>query len=257
MIDFFDDLHREKPDEHNYIFFFYREENLFPAIVFGNIRDQANDKSISDCIEVDFCLPEPYNSNFDDNSRKHGRIMCREAGTADLDALETILLAKGQLPYFRFEGLSRESICALSLETEYRRLGLYRFRKVFVSEDGETGARCFAVANFSSPGLNFSELNNSFRAFYSNDDGAVNQQLINAVAPVVLDAFVATGILKPVMLCTQGQPVPAKFEKTKRYQYFYFNIRRMDHFRSVTAESIGAMKSHLRTRIRQESAKIS
>lgn len=248
MIDFFDDLHNEYPDEQNYIFFFYREENTFPAIVFGNIKEKAADKEVSDSIDLEFCLPKPYNSFYNNDGTQHHQHVIREANCSDLEELEKLLLSKESIPIFQLEGLNKESIVTLSLESEYKRLGLYRFRKVYTAEDNETGTRCFIVANYSSPGINFSELNNSFRIYHDNKNDKTTAQLTACLTRHVLNSYIETGIAKPVLLCGTHQNVPPLFEKAKRYKYFYFNISHMELFKSVTAESIQSIKKYIRRR---------
>ncbi|MBN1308563.1 MAG: hypothetical protein JXA18_11630 [Chitinispirillaceae bacterium] len=245
---FFDDLHAEHPNEQNYIFFFYREENTFPAIIFGNIREKVANKWISDSIDLDFCLPKQYNNSIADDVVQHNRYVVREADSSDLEQLEMFLLSEGCIPVFQLEGLNRESIVNLSLESEYERLGLYRYRKVYAAEDIDTGTRCFSVANYSSPGINFSELNNSFRIYQNNKKDKTTAQLTVRIAQHVLNSYIENSIAKPVLLCGTNQTVPPLFEKIKRYKYFYCNISNMALFKSVIAESIQYLKENIRKR---------
>ena len=65
----------------------------------------------------------------------------------------------------RVESLTRESFLTMKVSPEYQKIGLYRYRKVFVAHDSNISARGYVICIYTSPGINFSELTNFVKFF--------------------------------------------------------------------------------------------
>ncbi len=55
----------------------------------------------------------------------------------DLARLECLLVTQGHFFPIRIEGLTAEGMTKLEVSEEYRKIGLYRHRRVFVARDSD------------------------------------------------------------------------------------------------------------------------
>lgn len=223
--DFFLDERANRKVGTSYMTCYYRPDNLFPSIVFGEIKNYVNNKNICDFFKLGFCLlgdiaPALENSEV--------RVM--EAGISDCRSLESLLIEQGSSELIRIEGLSSEKITNIAVAKEFEKIGLYRKRRLFKAI-AKNGDEAFAICNYSSPGLNLSELTNSFRIFYSNPEGKLNFDLADEISKIVIKSYQETRMSSPILLVSANDTVPRQFLLKKSYNYWYYNTNYMDQFK--------------------------
>jgi hypothetical protein len=249
FIDFFNMYQLNLGSEPHYLVFFYQEENVFTSILYAGVRERIADPLLCYTREFDYCLPgqAPTEALSD--------WPVRNASHEDLVLLEKVILARKDFNYYLVEGLAPETITSLHISREYGKIGLYRYRRVLVVQDPADGATCFAVCNFSSPGLNFSELTNSIRIYFGKELGASNQKLADIVASAALESYALTDMPNPVLLLDEGQPVPISFVKSRRYQYFVISLSCMNEAKDAMTDIIEHFRVHMRKRNQLKAAR--
>ncbi len=215
-----------------YAIFYYRPNNLYPALVFGEARNFINRPDICDVCDLEYCLAEPNQIHL--NPSKDAGFETREATAQDLSLLEATLVRTKKEHLLRIEGLNRENILQMEISKSYEKIGLYRKRRVFVAQDKKSGLSAFAVCNYASPGINFSELTNTFRIFYSAIDLELKNKLAAHLMNHVLESYRSTQLDRPILLAETGDPVPAPFKFAKTYRYWYLNTRYTNLFKDST-----------------------
>lgn len=224
-----------------YICFYYRPDNLYPALVFGEAVNLIDDEDLCWVDTYQFCLPaEDYPVIQNDD------IEVYEASSEDLSNLETLLISNNDFNILRLEGLVRETMANMSITEAYERIGLYRYRRVFVAKIKTTGQRIYAVCSYASPGLNFSELTNSIKLFYSSDVKSTAQLLTDAVCAYALQTYLSTPVHNPALLLKSEQPVPASFVIEKNYTLFALDVRHTKKFKDATEHIFANLKEFVR-----------
>lgn len=246
MITHFIDAKPNRDSGARYAMAFYRPNNLYPAAVFGGSAQIIDDPKI--CWTVDYDFVVPTNSSVA-AIRLSDNLILREATEADLAQLETLLLNAGEQQLMRAEGLTREKMTHLTITQDYESIGLYRYRRVFVAEHGPSGHTAYAVCNYASPGINFSELTNSVKVFFSSPCGAQNQELIDALMVDVAASYANTDMPQLVLLLLSGQPTPRGYAVTKTYtQWFMDGSNGIPQFRDATQRVFENIRIYLRRR---------
>ena len=106
----------------------------------------------------------------------------------------------------------------------------------------------FAVCNFTSPGINFSELTNSVKFFYSSPGWKGNQALADSLADRINEAYAVTQVKEPVLLLVGDQPVPAGYKKEKEYTLWAGNLLYAKEFRDSAEHIFANLRSFIRKR---------
>jgi hypothetical protein len=226
---------------------FYRPNNLYPSMLFGESKKLINNPSICDIEELDFCLTKKAGETghlevVDPNCS------LSEATDAELEELENLLVEQGRFHLLRVEGITRDKVRNIKVSQEFQKLGLYRYRKVWVARWQNTEKKVFAVCNFSSPGLNLSELTNSFRLFASTPDFAHNLDLMNRLCRHVISAYANTEMPNAVLLLDKEQPTPTSFERVRSYTYWHIDARHVPLFKEVSQQIFSNLKDFIRKR---------
>jgi len=243
MTTYFLDYSANQRISNRYVCAYYRPNNLYPSLVFGETADIINDTSMCWTRTYDFCLPS------NKAAKKTGEVICQEASQADLKNLETLLIDNNEHALMRVEGLYRESLVEMNISKEFEKIGLYRYRKVFVARDNASGSSGYAVCTFTSPGVNFSELTNSVKFYYSDVINVrASQSLADALGEVILDAYSRTDMPNCVLLLDRGQPVPVQFAIEKSYTWWVLDLKYVSKFRDATEHIFGNLKQYIRTR---------
>ena len=229
IADFFLDPKANERAGNNYMACFYRPENLYPAMLFGEVKSQIGNKAICDSRDLDYCiLNDPENRPAKLELVKD--IEVRPATPGDLEQLEQLLVERGDYHLIRLEGLTIEKILRMEVSREFEALKLYRYRKVFSAIDQKTGTMGFAICNYASPGINLSELTNSFRLYFPSSNTDENAALAKALTDRVLQSYYATEMQSPILLAEENQFVPPQFLRTKSYRYWSFDLQPHEAF---------------------------
>jgi len=244
IADYFLDTKANQSVGSSFVSCYYRPNNLYPSMVFGEIKGHANDLRISDFEDLDFCLPEALCKELHAEPA-FSSISCHEATDQELYELESILIASGRHRLIRIEGLSVEGLKTLAISKEYERLDLYRYRKVFVARCERTGKSVFAVCNYASPGINLSELTNSFRLSCSDVSAEVNFGLASAVSDIVLKSYARTEVPDAVLLLSRNQPLPYQFNRGKVYRYWFFDTSKCSLFKEGAAKVFANLREYI------------
>ena len=210
-----------------YVCAYYRPSNLYPSLVFGETENLIGNPSICSTRIYRFCILS--SQELEDTSN----ITSCEASDRDLRDLEAILIESREFQLMRVEGLGHDKITSLALTSEYEKIGLYRYRRVFVAKQGKH--RVYAVCNYASPGINLSELTNAVKFFYSFDSSpATKQALANALSAKIIESYQTTDVSDMVLLLSPDQPVPAGFKVEKQYTMWILNTDYVSKFREAT-----------------------
>ncbi len=162
----------EQLPEAEWLKIYLRPNNKYPARVFGGFARRISNSSISDLRTFSY-LVAPAESTL---GAANGEVSVRPGEPSDAAAIEAWFVARGRTMALRANDLCRSGLWMPELAHEYHALGLVRRREVLIAE--RSGRRVgFAIAEISSPGLNFSELTNSFRIFLDEPDAAARRAL--------------------------------------------------------------------------------
>jgi hypothetical protein len=233
MADFFLETKVNNLIETSFITCYFRPDNLYPAIVFGETRNLANDRTICDIADLNFCTVAEV-PQIQAVKSQQLEVNVAPASEHDLLDLETLLIEQGKWQLVKLEGLEASRITQLKVSPEFEKIGLYRYRQVLVARSTSSSAIAYAVCNFASPGINLSELTNSFRIFYSRPTDPGNQILADRVSETALSIYAETEMKYPVYLGPTNEPIPSQFEFKKIYSYWYFDTDHMRLFKDTT-----------------------
>ena len=241
MTSFLLDYQANKKVSYRYVCSYYRPNNLYPALVFGETANLIKDEKICWTRVYDFCLPseQPLEISQD--------VKCTEASPEDLKNLEMLLIQQNEQALMRVESLTRESFLTMKVSPEYQKIGLYRYRKVFVAHDPNTSARGYAICTYTSPGINFSELTNSVKFFYSCENSKENTKLADALGQAILKSYQDTTMPNCVLLLSDDQPLPAGYSREKSYVMWVLDINYTSKFREATENIFSNLKHYIRT----------
>ncbi len=228
-----------------YMVFYYRPESLFPSMVYGEAREYINNRKACDYIEYDYCLPIDGEVI---RAQKIGAASTdvREAAEEDLYEIEHLLISQKQEALIRIEGLSAEGLNQLNVAKDFENLGLYRNRKIFVAESRNSDLKIYAICNYTSPGVNLSELTNSFRILVSRPNSPEVQVLADRVAAEVLKSYSKTHMTIPILLRDPSGVLPIQFQKGKSYRYWFIDVAYGKQFEEAIEIVFKDLKSHLK-----------
>jgi hypothetical protein len=239
MTTFFLDSFANKNADNRYVCAYFRPQNLYPSLVFGETANLIKNSKNCWTKTYDFCLP-------DGSDLASSSLPWREANEDDLKQLENLLIARQQHQMMRVEGLTREGFLTLQVSEEYEKIGLYRKRRIFVAWNPDNGAVGYAICNYASPGINFSELTNSVKFIYNKDDNINDNQLLaDVLGKCVLESYQQTLMPKCVLLL-HSQPIPKGFVHEKSYVEWVLDLDHVADFRAATEEIFGNLRHFIR-----------
>lgn len=176
IVDFFYSAKANANSETFYVMSFYRPDNVYPAIVFGESCRRINDPLKSMYFDLAFGIYNPVAELTNPWAEK----IEKNSSTAFID-LANLMIRKKLVPFMRAIGLGTTTTADLKIEKQYGDLGLMRQRHLLsLSHQSES---VYALVEISSPGLNLSELTN---AIYLFTDG-VNEEVIQKLSEAVLE----------------------------------------------------------------------
>ncbi|HKJ74862.1 MAG TPA: hypothetical protein VKA19_12170, partial [Alphaproteobacteria bacterium] len=249
MTSFFLDQRANLRSSNRYVCAYYRPNNLYPSLVFGETANLIDDPTQCWTQDYRFCVSAEGQLEADIGSPD---IVVREGTEADKERLETLLIENGDLDLIRLEGLARERITDQAISEEFDKIGLYRYRRLLVAEHEKTGETAYAVCSFASPGLNFSELTNSVRFFFGPLGRRVRdaQALVDTLSPRLFEVYRETPILEPILLLSEGQPVPKGFVDEKIYTLWVLDLMHVKKFRDATEYIFSHLKNYIRDKLK-------
>ena len=238
---YFLDVRANQSSGNRYVCFYYRPNNFYPKLIFGESARLIDNNEVCWTETYQFCTVKGELA-----TTTYQGVDIHEATDQDLSHLETLLIQTQDYRIFKLEGLAREMVTDMAISDTYAAIGLYRYRKVFVAKEADTGQSVYAVCCYASPGLNFSELTNSIKIYCSHPTYAGNQKLIDAVCDTALQSYQDTAIQEPVLLLREGQAVPASFEMQKNYTLWAIDLLYAKKFRDATENIFANMKEFVR-----------
>ena len=242
MTTYFLDRYINLRNDNRFVCTYYRPENLFPALVFGETKNLIANDTICWQQDYNFCVRQSKLSVYEHNSS----ITSREATESDFANLELLLIKSKKYNLMRVEGLVRESFTSMAVFDEYASIGLYHYRRVFVSQDAGTNACCYAVCTYSSPGLNLSELTNSVKIYFSTNLRTEQIALMNEVIQPVVDSYAQTDMRDPVLLLDKELPAPNGFKIEKIYTWWVMDLYYPKLFKDSTDMIFNRLKDFIR-----------
>ncbi len=245
---------KSKLTDGQYLFAHYRPNNVFVSIIYEEPAFVINDLNKCGIHEYIFCLRKTYASSdhsFFDHSSNHS-ILVYEAKEEDFFCLENLLISQGYHHHILMEGLNAENLYDLSVQKEYKRIGLYRYRRILIATSLKTGDKAFAVCNYCSPGISLSELTNSFKLYFSNTGSIENQKLADRVCEMAFYSYNKTQMKNPILLLEKNQPLPSSFHKIKLYNEVYYKLEKMQNVEEEIVNACGNMRYFLKKRRHSE-----
>lgn len=142
----------------------FRPQNPWPARMFGTFARKLADPCLSRIRTYGYMV------SCTDGARVIApEVTVRPALEADLVDIEAYFVAHGESVLIAADDLERDRLRLSNVTEAYRELGLERRREILIAERaGKTVG--FALLEISSPGLNFSEITDSFRVFPNGND---------------------------------------------------------------------------------------
>ncbi len=162
ITDFFYDKKANIRNATNYCISFFRPDNMYPALLFGESSRRINDVNKSCCI--DFLYGTRSEIQMVNHETQTPEIAI-DASNSYRELVDTLVNAN-LFSLVRAFGLSRPEPGKLGLSAEYAALQLRRERHILSTE--MNSVTVFALVEVSSSGLNLSELTNAIYIF-SND----------------------------------------------------------------------------------------
>lgn len=254
FVDFFVDFHAQRLNSTAFVACYFRPDNPYPAILFGESKNLIANASICNTVELLYCTlrSDPFPS-FEAKTDRF-ELATREATPDDLAELEAVLLEQKRYDLIKIENLRQETMTSLKVKEEYSKIGLYRHRRIFVCTEKKSARRAYAICNYASPGLNLSELTNSFRFILQDPLFQHNVNLTSCLAEAVLESYQATEMPYPALLSDSQQIIPFQFEFKKTYTYWYLDIRYVPLFHEKIRFLQDNLKEYLKKHRGRDSA---
>lgn len=174
-----------------YVMSFYRPNNLYPAILFGETAKRINDPLKSCTFDLAYGLYQKVGDRKEESEPYVDR-------PQDLVALSNHLIEQNMLSFVRACGLSQASELKLELSKDFASHGLMRDRHILMLEDGDE--KVWGVVEMSSVGLNLSELTNSIFLFARGEKFDVISKLAGSIVERAHQFYFEPRGIEPVVL---------------------------------------------------------
>ena len=188
----------------------YRPANRWPARVFGGFAHKLADHGLSSLATYEYMVSpalaaEPSRSG----------LTVRTGDEADGAWVEAFFVSAREAVLLRSDDLTSRHLMLKDVDEAYAEFGLARRRELLVAERAGRFLG-FALLEVSSPGLNFSELTNTFRVFTAEPDREVQLALIASAR----ERYLKLGFERCIGLVSEGEVAPFKalgFKRVKAY----------------------------------------
>lgn len=230
-----------KAHEKNNIFYvisYYRPDNLYPAILFGDSKRMINDPDKCDSYDFVFGVFDENQSFSSSGSPK-----------IDMDSPEayqelTDYLVQLQMSSFlRATGLAQARPWELKIKPEFDRLGLHRERRIIRLHDLDH--QVFALAEVASSGLNLSELTNCIYLFTEGENPEVLRDLATQAVRLAYENFYVPHDIIPTVLTIKDMAHAQNVAWSKTYTCWILAERAMSEFDAASSEIFNNFKAYL------------
>lgn len=209
MIEFFYDVKANFRTDTFYVMTYFRPDNVYPALLFGESCRRMSDP-------VNSCMIDFFFGVFDEAAQVAGEMTEPSIDQpADYLALSDLLIERQMIPYMRAIGLGNVTSNELRISTEYGKLGLYRYRHLLCFKEGQETV--YALVECSSPGLNLSELTNSITIFTQGTDSEKLKALAAGLVSFANNKYFAPEGIFPVIMQMENESRPANVSWSKIY----------------------------------------
>jgi hypothetical protein len=189
----------------------FRPTNRWPAHVFGGFATKLADPALSSLKTYSYMT----STGEAGPSPSFRRIHVRDAETCDFAVVESYFVGQRDAVLLSADDLTSRHLELGEISEAYASAGLIRRREVLIAERGEVPCG-FALLEISSPGLNLSELTNTFRTFAIDADPEVHR----ALAIRARSRYSELGYKRVISLAGQAEEealATIGFETSKQY----------------------------------------
>jgi|GEM_PF-4583379 len=212
-----------------YIMSFYRPNNIYPAILFGESTKRINDTEKCASYDFSFGLYDSTKST----SKRHN-INISQDDPQSIVGLVNLLIRDSFHTFLRATGLSSPDPLKMKIQKEFKKLELNRERHI-LSASFE-GSSVYALVEVSSPGLNLSELTNSIYLFSDSVDQGTSQALSEILVEKVYQEYFEPLEVSPTILIPFGTQSPQNVVWSKIYTCWILSETAMPEFESISKD---------------------
>ncbi|MBN8556023.1 MAG: hypothetical protein J0L93_11300 [Deltaproteobacteria bacterium] len=236
IVNFFYDVRANNNTETFYVMSFYRPDNLYPAILFGESCKRINDPLKSTTYDFGFGSYKPIEDLKNPLAEK---VSVDEPDS--FIKLSDHLIRQNKIPFMRAVGLGTTTSPELKISKSYDGVQLHRERHLLsLSAEDNT---VFGLVETSSAGLNLSELTNSIYLFSEGQNPEILRALTEAVLAKAYEAFFAPQNLQMVVLQPAHQERTSTVEWSKVYTCWITTGAAVGDFEKAAATVMQDFKS--------------
>jgi hypothetical protein len=204
----------EQLDDVEWCRMFFRPDNGWPAYAIGDYVARLGADRSADITQYAYMVLDLAHAEINDQPQMPG-IEVRAYEDEDAPHIADYFVSRGKATLMQSLQLGSDDIDLHSLATEYAHVGLSRTRELCVATDS-AGFRGFALMEFSSMGLNLSELTSSFTLNCAEGD----TEALLRLASVAVRRYQLTGRQRAICLADDWQRdalASLGFTRTKDY----------------------------------------
>jgi hypothetical protein len=236
IVDFFYDARANANSETFYVMSFYRPDNIYPAIVFGESCRRINDPLKSMYFDLAF---GNYSSVAELSSEWIDKVVVDSPES--FIHLSNLMIRNKLISFMRALGLGTVTTPELKIQEQYHSIGLFRERHLLsLTHQSES---VYALVELSSPGLNLSELTN---AIYLFTDG-INEDVIRSLSEAIIEKanreYFAPREITPVVLQPASETRASTVNWCKVYTCWMTSAAHIDAFEKAAVSVIKDFKS--------------
>ncbi len=237
IVNFFYDAKAMQKADIFYVMSFYRPNNVYPAVLFGETAKRIGDPLKSVAFDLSYGLYHPSEVNDESRQRVEGVVVDRPD---DMLRLSNYLIERNMIAFMRACGLSHPQELDMKLKSIYQNQSLFRDRHILSIQ--EDGAWAVAMVEESSPGLNLSELTNSIFVMTEGDDLAIQSRLASAVVSRAHDLFFEPRGVSPVVLQLPDAPKADNVAWSKFYTCWLTSAAGVADFEKHSRDVVSELK---------------
>jgi hypothetical protein len=234
VVNFFYDARALHKNDVFYVMSYYRPNNMYPAVLFGESARRINDPLKSVAFDFSYGLFQP------DESRRGPLVEVQIDQESDMIGLSDLLISKNLITFMRATGLSQPSDWSLKVAGSFKTQKLFRERHLLALH--EEGNSAYAVIELSSVGLNLSELTNSIFAFSEGNEMDVVARLSTAVIEKAYQLYFEPRGIVPVILQPVDSTKASKVTWSKTYTCWITSATAVPEFEAQAATVIADFK---------------
>ena len=237
MVEFLYDSKAHATNNIFYVVCFYRPNNIYPAILFGESAKRLNDRDKISTIDFSFgtLLSQSLaNITLDLNS-------IQQDTKESIVGLSDLLVRRNLKSFLRAFNLSSTNPTDLKIQSEFKLLGLERNRHIIMAES--EGSKVYALVEQSSPGLNLSEITNSIYLFSDCLDETVERGLMDQVLAKAYREHFEPRDIVPTVMIEFGQLTSFSVAWSKIYTCWILAQEAMYEFKSVSEDIFGDFRT--------------